>query len=147
MKVLFPVVRATDVSERLAPLVKWVAKKGEAELHLLRVEPLLDTQLAAIPEAEKWLKGFSQEHFGDFPPEKMAVIAGDPIDEILKYIEDQEMDLLVIGTHGRRGLDFVIYGSVARAMVGKSPVPVLSINPYTKLKNGKASMYWKGETQ
>jgi nucleotide-binding universal stress UspA family protein len=35
-----------------------------------------------------------------------------------------------MGTHGRKGLEHVIFGSVAEKVVKKSPVPVLSINPY-----------------
>jgi nucleotide-binding universal stress UspA family protein len=35
-----------------------------------------------------------------------------------------------MGTHGRKGLDHTIFGSVAENVVKKSPVPVLVINPY-----------------
>jgi nucleotide-binding universal stress UspA family protein len=35
-----------------------------------------------------------------------------------------------MGTHGRKGLEKIVFGSVAERVVQKSPVPVLTINPY-----------------
>ena len=43
------------------------------------------------------------------------------------------IDLVIVGTHGRKGVEHTIFGSVAENVVKKSPVPVLVINPY-KLK-------------
>jgi nucleotide-binding universal stress UspA family protein len=40
------------------------------------------------------------------------------------------MDLVVMGTHGRKGIERVLFGSVADRVIKTSPVPVLSINPY-----------------
>jgi nucleotide-binding universal stress UspA family protein len=37
-----------------------------------------------------------------------------------------------MGTHGRKGLEKVVFGSVAERVVQKSPVPVLTINPHSK---------------
>ena len=56
-----------------------------------------------------------------------------PAKEILKVVESEDIDLLIMGTHGRKGLEHVFFGSVAENVVKKSPVPVLTINPY-KLK-------------
>jgi nucleotide-binding universal stress UspA family protein len=38
---------------------------------------------------------------------------------------------VVLGTHGRKGLEHTVFGSVAENVVRRSPVPVLTINPYT----------------
>ena len=67
------------------------------------------------------------------PSFQKIVVSGDAADEILKVIESEDIDLLIMGTHGRKGVEHVIYGSVAEKVVKKSPVPVLMINPY-KLK-------------
>jgi nucleotide-binding universal stress UspA family protein len=40
------------------------------------------------------------------------------------------MDLIIMGTHGRKGMDKVIFGSVAERVVKTAPVPVLVVNPY-----------------
>ncbi|MBW2707880.1 MAG: universal stress protein [Deltaproteobacteria bacterium] len=55
---------------------------------------------------------------------------GDPTQEILKAIDSEGIDMVVMGTHGRKGLDNVLFGSVARNVVRRSPVPVLTVNPY-----------------
>jgi nucleotide-binding universal stress UspA family protein len=58
------------------------------------------------------------------------VVAGDPSEEILNYIGTHGIDLVVMGTHGRKGLDKVIFGSVAERVVKSSPVPVMVVNPF-----------------
>jgi len=50
--------------------------------------------------------------------------------EILKTIDSEGIDLVIMGTHGRKGLKYVFFGSVAENVVKRSPVPVLTINPY-----------------
>jgi nucleotide-binding universal stress UspA family protein len=52
---------------------------------------------------------------------------GYPADEILRVAEDTKVDLIVMGTHGRRGLSHVLLGSVAERVVRRSPVPVLTV--------------------
>ena len=51
---------------------------------------------------------------------------------ILDYVEDNEMDLLVIATHGRSGLDRVLLGSVAERVLRQSPIPVFVVKPDRK---------------
>jgi nucleotide-binding universal stress UspA family protein len=46
---------------------------------------------------------------------------------IRSYVEDHDVDLVVVGTHGRRGLDRYVLGSVAERLVRTSPVPVLTV--------------------
>jgi len=58
------------------------------------------------------------------------VVQGDPAEEILKYVESEKVDLVIMGTHGRKGLDRILFGSVANEVVKRSPAPVLTINPY-----------------
>lgn len=38
--------------------------------------------------------------------------------------------MIILGTHGRKGLEKALFGSVADRVVKNSPVPVLTINPY-----------------
>jgi nucleotide-binding universal stress UspA family protein len=52
---------------------------------------------------------------------------GRPWEEILSVIELRHVDLVVMGTHGRRGLDHAFLGSVAEKIVRMSPVPVLTV--------------------
>jgi nucleotide-binding universal stress UspA family protein len=50
-----------------------------------------------------------------------------PYQSIQNYVEDNAVDLVVMGTHGRTGLDRYLLGSVTEKLVRTSPVPVLSV--------------------
>jgi nucleotide-binding universal stress UspA family protein len=58
------------------------------------------------------------------------VILGDAAEKILEYAKNEDMDMIIMGTHGRKGMDRVIFGSVAEKVVKMSPVPLFIINPY-----------------
>lgn len=51
---------------------------------------------------------------------------GHPVDEILRLAAEHEVDTIVMGTHGRSGLQQMLTGSVAERVVRTSPVPVLT---------------------
>lgn len=55
---------------------------------------------------------------------------GDAAEEILSYIRSARIDLVIIGTHSRKGLERIFFGSVAERVIKMSPTPVLSGNPY-----------------
>lgn len=57
------------------------------------------------------------------------VLEGFPPQEIVEYARANDIDLIVMGTHGRTGLDRVLIGSVAERMVRTSPIPVLTVPP------------------
>jgi nucleotide-binding universal stress UspA family protein len=63
-----------------------------------------------------------------FPKEKMHTIikVGHPFDALLKIIEEESVDMVVMGTKGRTDLEYVMLGSVADKMLRHSPVPVVS---------------------
>ncbi|MFD1646606.1 universal stress protein [Haloarchaeobius litoreus] len=52
---------------------------------------------------------------------------GVPRKEILGFVEDEPVDMVVMGTHGRTGLDHYFIGSVAEQVVRTSPVPVVTV--------------------
>ena len=55
------------------------------------------------------------------------LLVGNPADEILRFADEQGVDLIVLGTHGRTGTARLLTGSVAEAVIRKSPCPVLTI--------------------
>jgi len=55
------------------------------------------------------------------------IATGSPFVEIITVAKDQDVDLIVIGTHGRTGLAHVMIGSVAEKVVRKAPCPVLTV--------------------
>ena len=56
-----------------------------------------------------------------------AVRHGKPAAEILEYADEEGVDAIVMGTHGRTGADRLVIGSVAEQVVRRSPVPVTTI--------------------
>ncbi len=58
------------------------------------------------------------------------VLEGDVVESIIQYATDEQASLLVLGTHGAKGLEKIVLGSVAERVVKKSPCPVLTFNPY-----------------
>jgi nucleotide-binding universal stress UspA family protein len=61
------------------------------------------------------------------PDAKGVLVMGVPWQEILKTVKDENIDLIVMGTHGRRGITRALIGSVAEKTVRMSPVPVLTV--------------------
>ena len=55
------------------------------------------------------------------------VLRGIPYEEILKYIPVKDIDLIIMATHGRKGLDRVLFGSTTERVVRNSSCPVLTI--------------------
>lgn len=55
------------------------------------------------------------------------IVEGNPHEEILEYVSEHDIDMVVMGTHGRTGIDRVVMGSVAERVVRQSPVPVLTV--------------------
>lgn len=56
-----------------------------------------------------------------------AVRQGPPFLEIIRYAKEFDIDLIVLGTHGRGGLAHMLLGSVAEKVVRKAPCPVLTV--------------------
>ncbi|RAW45903.1 universal stress protein [Halorubrum sp. 48-1-W] len=56
-----------------------------------------------------------------------SVVEGAPGREIVRHATDLGCDLIVMGTHGRGGIDRLLLGSVAERVVRRSPVPVLTV--------------------
>jgi nucleotide-binding universal stress UspA family protein len=57
------------------------------------------------------------------------VLTGYAAEEILAAIKSEKADLLVMGTHGRKGIDRILFGSVAEKVVKGASCPVLTIRP------------------
>ena len=139
----------TDFSENSAVAVSYACALAEqfgAELHILHVMQDLVTMIPepgmAFPPPGDYmleLKASAEKALAEIPDPTWAagksVIRvtrqGTPFLEILRYAKDGNVDLIVLGTHGRSGLAHVLMGSVAERVVRKSPCPVLTVRPST----------------
>ena len=77
--------------------------------------------------AKKLMASFCRQHAGGFENIEPLIVPGMPYEEIIKQAETRGADLIVLGTHGRTGLDHVLFGSTAEKVVRKSKVPVLTV--------------------
>ena len=60
------------------------------------------------------------------------LITGDPASAIVRVASEENVDMIVMGTHGRSGLSRILMGSVAEAVVRKATCPVLTFKQPTK---------------
>lgn len=60
-----------------------------------------------------------------------SVIVGDAAEEIVNFAKLKEADMIIIGTHGAKGIEKILLGSTADRVVKMAPCPVLVFNPYT----------------
>ncbi|RME40214.1 MAG: universal stress protein [Deltaproteobacteria bacterium] len=118
-----------------------LARHFQAELHLIHVinEPVdlrgfyvphisFDTLEAEIVEgANKMMERFCRTHLPDFDRYVTHVVSGIPHEQIIDKAGEVGAELIVMGTHGRTGLDHVLFGSTAEKVVRKSTIPVLTI--------------------
>jgi len=142
-KILFP-IDFTENSAQILPYVLSVSEKYDSTIYLIHVmQDLLKwagfyvphlsmekSQKEALQSAEKFMNKVCEDQLQSCPMFQRKIVSGDPAVEILKTIESENIDLVIMGTHGRKGLEHSIFGSVAENVVKKSPVPVLTINPY-----------------
>jgi len=77
--------------------------------------------------AEKMMEKFCQTKMVDFSNYKTAIVTGIPYEEIIRKAEETSTSLIVLGTHGRTGLDHLIFGSTAERVVRSATCPVLTI--------------------
>ncbi len=87
-------------------------------------------QKEVLKRAEACMDRLCEEQLEDCQNFQKRRVTGDPATEILKTIDSEQIDIVIIGTHGRKGLEHTIFGSVAENVMKKPPVPVLVINPY-----------------
>jgi len=79
--------------------------------------------------AEKMLQTVPDETWSKGKKVVRATRSGSPYIEIVSYAADNDIDLIVMSTHGRSGLPHVLLGSVAEKVVRKAGCPVLTVRP------------------
>ena len=88
-----------------------------------------------VSGAEKAMAQFVSENFEGVET-KAEVVVGYAAEEILEIAAKEEADLMVMGTHGRKGIDRILFGSVAERVVKNSHLPVLTIRPSDNYTGG-----------
>lgn len=134
--ILYP----TDGSEGAAAALDHAidhALQYDASLHVLYViEETIPAIEAGAPDVLEALEERGEQVLDDARERateagvasvQASVAAGSPYRQILKYVEESGIDLIVMGTHGRRGIDRYLLGSVAEKVVRTAGCPVLTV--------------------
>ncbi len=90
-------------------------------------EKLEELKISQKKEIDQKLKTHYVKKMGRFKKYQIFLKEGEPFLEIIQKAKKDSADLIVMGTHGRTGLDHVIFGSTAEKVVRKSSCPVLTI--------------------
>jgi universal stress protein A len=135
----------TDFSEYSAAARMYAcafADQFQAELHVLHVvqdlAPLVPEPGAALAppvdylrelelNAKAMLERAIDPNWSVGKTIVRVVRQGPPFLEIVRYAQETNIDLIVLGTHGRGGLAHMLLGSVAEKVVRKAPCPVLTV--------------------
>jgi nucleotide-binding universal stress UspA family protein len=140
-KILCP-VDFSDMSEKVAGYATSVAKPAGAEVICIHVVPsgasyadfgvamnTMESVCATmIKNGEKNLAEFIDRHFSGLPVQP-RVVCGDFAEEILLCAKKENVDMIVMGTHGRTGVNRLLFGSVAEKVLRHAPCPVLAVRP------------------
>ncbi len=81
-----------------------------------------------VSGAETAMAEFVAQHFPGTEV-RSEVVVGYAAEEILGLAKNENADLIVMGTHGRTGIDRILFGSVAEKIVKTSTIPVLTVRP------------------
>lgn len=147
MKTIKKIICALDLSQHSTLVAEYavtMAKAFDAEIIAVYAAPALTQYVGfhvppssienfvgeIVTGAEKTMQEFVEENFKDVKATG-KVVNGYAAEEILSIIDNSDADLLIMGTHGRKGIDRILFGSVAEKVVKSAKVPVMTIRPDT----------------
>lgn len=140
--ILVPTDFSASADRALAYAVELADRFG-ASLQLLHVVNELDSERYGLTKGEEQavtlqdqIRTEAHERLQNIAPEDSHVnvrtdvalhLGVDVADSIDEYVSDHDIDLVVMGTHGRQGLNRLVLGSVADALIRRSPCPVMTV--------------------
>ena len=145
--IIVPVDFSTS-TERLVEYAVYMAGKLSAVIHFIHVVDLMNfvdyytgEAMLGVPyvhEFEETLLTNAKEKMSILikdNSEKCAgctgeVDAGDPVIKIIEIASEKDADLIIISTHGAKGLEKIMLGSVAGRVLKRAHCPVLTMNPF-----------------
>jgi nucleotide-binding universal stress UspA family protein len=130
-------------TDKLVEYALYIADKLSAQISFFHVVEPYSTgdMMLGIPsfgELEQKRKTDAEQRMANLVQDKEGkgrhcsgkVGSGDVVDEIVAYAREEGADLIIIGTHGAKGLEKILLGSVAERVVKNAHCPSLVMNPY-----------------
>jgi nucleotide-binding universal stress UspA family protein len=141
------ILAPTDFSDCSRAALEWAARlarrfgAGVDVLHAWRppshdwtpYAPAIDyhhLELFERTEAGSAMKRLLADLEREDVPANGRLVSGDPLKTILRFAASGEYQLIVMGTHGRTGMSHLLSGSIAEAVVRRSPCPVLTVRSH-----------------
>ena len=136
--ILCPVDFSPHAERALGYALDLAALSGAHLIIMTAVDPFLDAASNAAGHGEALMRQTQDEvqallsRLGDTRPmpaeaPSIAVLTGDPAEEILSQITECNADLVVMGTKGLEGPERIVFGSTTERVLRESPVPVLAV--------------------
>lgn len=136
----------TDSSEPASHALRYASALGErfgAHLLVIYADPFIPptdftattagvfelSRDAMMATAREDLRKHAERNVSSRAPFDFRVIVGEPLDAILAQVRASGANLVVMGTHGRTGVNRLLFGSVTEAVIRAVPVPVIAVNP------------------
>ena len=152
-KVLVP-IDFSDYSKNALKYAVNFAKSFNAEIILVYVvEPVIyppDFSMGQIAmpsinaewddRAKDELQKLAKSDFTSAENVKTVIKTGKPFVEIIETAKEEDVDLIIIATHGHSGVEHILFGSTAEKVVRKAPCPVLTLREPLKGFNYKDGM-------
>ncbi len=144
MKPIETVLLAVDFSDYSTPAAEYAVMLAETFKASLTVVHIINDPVdlrgfyvpqLAFDQLEKEIEAgahammnrFCEKHLAGARTVKTVIASGLPYEEINRVAEEEKASFIVIGTHGRTGLDHLIFGSTAERVVRGAPCPVLTV--------------------
>lgn len=145
MREIKTILCAVDLSEHSRAVAEYttiIAKATGAKVVVVYTAPSLSQYVGfhvppntienfvgeIVTGAEKSMESFVTENFPGVDA-RGQVLIGYAAEEIINRADDEHADMIIMGTHGRKGIDRILFGSVAEKVVKNAKQPVLTIRP------------------
>lgn len=149
MKKILCAIDFSEVSPMVADYAHTLAKSFGADIILLYSAPSLNQYVSfhvppnsietfvgeIVSGAEESMATFISQYFSDVNVTG-RVVTGHAAEEIVKCADEEKVDMIVMGTHGRKGIDRILFGSVAEKVVKSANCPVLTLRPFCPVRFG-----------
>ena len=139
-KILYPLFFAGE-SEDIVPICTCHGQAFNSQIHLLfaigacESLSMIEPEKEIITEAKIRLSEFKKEYLKALPDTITSIACGNAWEEIMYYVHAKSIDLVIMGTHGRKAFDQIVFDSVAERVIKTAPAPVPVVNPYRVLNN------------
>ncbi|WP_136809320.1 universal stress protein [Desulfosediminicola flagellatus] len=130
-------------TQKVADFAIYMAKKMGAQLRFIHVtefyasgdmmlgSPSLETiNQERVQRAKEVMNNLLDDNRAKYENISGIVYKGEIVDTIVKYAQEEQAGLIIIGTHGAKGLEKILLGSVAERVLKRAHCPTLTMNPY-----------------